>query len=83
MKTPTGNLPPAQPGRIRIAAQVAIAIVCTLVPGVSCLAQKPSAPASSGQPAPEKPLPGLDLSSMDRSADPCADMYKFACGNLS
>ena len=30
----------------------------------------------------EKPLPGLDLSSIDRTADPCTDMYKFACGKF-
>jgi putative endopeptidase len=36
--------------------------------------------------APEKPLhelpytPGLDVAAMDRAADPCADLYQYACG---
>jgi endothelin-converting enzyme/putative endopeptidase len=34
-------------------------------------------------PAPEKPLPSLDLSSIDLTADPCTDMYKFACGHFN
>ena len=44
------------------------------------LAQKVADPTPA---AAEKPLPGLDLTAMDRAADPCADMYRYACGNFS
>jgi putative endopeptidase len=44
-------------------------------------AQQPAAlPATS---ADVKPLPSLDLTSIDLAADPCADMYKFACGHFN
>jgi putative endopeptidase len=41
-------------------------------------AQTPSAPPAS---APALPYsPSLDLSSMDKSADPCVDLYTYSCG---
>jgi putative endopeptidase len=53
---------------------VAAAILSLPAPAT---AQQPAVPAA------EKPLPALDLSSIDPTADPCTDMYKFACGRFN
>ena len=55
------------------------AILLALLSSTSIPARAQDTPAKS---ATEKPLPGLDLSSIDRAADPCTDMYKFACGKF-
>ena len=85
MSKPSARLTPQRPAHLRIfslLATLALASAALLLSAGNCRAQQATAPAPA-KPAPAKPLPGLDLSSMDLSADPCTDMYKFACGKFN
>jgi putative endopeptidase len=85
MSKPSARTTPQCPAHFRIfslLAILALASAALLLSAGNCRAQQATAPAPA-KPAPAKPLPGLDLSSMDLSADPCTDMYKFACGKFN
>ena len=53
---------------------------------LACMFAPPALAQQASSPAPAQPLtampysPSLDLSSLDRRVDPCADFYKFSCG---
>ena len=65
---------------VRSAAFWAAVVVC--LGGVGAGAQQAVAvPAPSVAPLAKMPYsPSLDVASMDRTADPCTDFYKFVCG---
>jgi len=55
---------------------MALLRVSTLTLAVICLLSI----AQAQQPAPEKYTPALDVTSMDRSIDPCVDFFAYSCG---
>jgi putative endopeptidase len=65
--------------RTATAVLAVLSLLLTASPGL--VAQPPSQPAEPSNAVQQ--LPSLDLSSIDRTADPCASMYKFACGHFS
>jgi len=65
----------------RVLLSVALAPLLIAVIGAQTTTA-PVQPAPAKRPLTELPYtPGLDVTSLDRTTDPCVDFYKFSCGN--
>ncbi len=62
--------------RFQLAVAVAASLVLAVVAGAQ--PQSPPRPPAAATPLP----PGLESRFIDRTADPCTDFFKYACGNF-
>jgi putative endopeptidase len=69
--------------RVRFGMAIALVTVSTGAWKVGC-AQQGKVATDAGKPAETYlPIPGFDITSIDKTADPCNDFYKFACGRFA